>query len=119
MTDELLSPMVKPPDDHPYLASHDQMHNDYFLRPTTFCLWLCTAVAMTEVNTGKVTTVNDILGLGPSTVSLVSQLKNHKIITKCGRPLPQYKGGGLFSSSGEENVPSSAVPVLKFWGPKR
>jgi hypothetical protein len=114
MTDEFLSPMVKPPDDHPYLASHDQMHNDYFLRPTTFCLWLCTAVAMTEVNTGKVTTVNDILGLGPSTVSLVSQLKNHKIITKnvVGHCLSTKVGD--YSLLWGREVPSSAVPVLKF-----
>ncbi|CAL4982033.1 unnamed protein product [Urochloa decumbens] len=61
------------------------------------------------VNAGKVTTVDGILGLGPSSVSLVSQLKNHKIIAEnvIGHCLSTKGGGYLFF--GEESVPSSDV----------
>jgi hypothetical protein len=54
-------------------------------------------------------TVDGILGLGPSSVSLVSQLKNQKIITKnvIGHCLGTKGGGYLFL--GEENVPASGV----------
>ena len=60
-------------------------------------------------NAGKVMTVDGILGLGPSSVSLISQLKNQKIITKnvIGHCLSTKGGGYLFL--GEENVPASGV----------
>ncbi|TVU26195.1 hypothetical protein EJB05_28732, partial [Eragrostis curvula] len=56
---------------------------------------------------GKTTAVDGILGLGQSSVDLVSQLKDLKIITKnvIGHCFSTKGGGYLFF--GEDNVPSS------------
>ncbi|KAF8730950.1 hypothetical protein HU200_016825 [Digitaria exilis] len=93
MADKFSLPMAKSPTDHPDLAigcGHDQGEN-----------------------AGKVVTVDGILGLGPSSVSLVSQLKNHNIITNnvIGHCFSTKGGGYLFF--GKENVPSSDVT----WAP--
>ncbi|PUZ43989.1 hypothetical protein GQ55_8G051700 [Panicum hallii var. hallii] len=89
MTDKFSLPMAKASNDHPDLAigcGYDQ-----------------------GKNAGKIMTVDGTLGLGPSSVSLVSQLKNQKIITKnvIGHCLSTKGGGYLFF--GEENVPASDV----------
>ncbi|KAG2560742.1 hypothetical protein PVAP13_8KG082900 [Panicum virgatum] len=88
-TDKFSLPMAKASNDHPDLAigcGYDQ-----------------------GKNAGKVMTVDGILGLGPSSVSLISQLKNQKIITKnvIGHCLSTKGGGYLFF--GEENVPVSGL----------
>lgn len=86
------------------------LHNDYIFKASYFLFAALRSCGYDQgVNAGKVTTVDGILGLGPSSVSLVSQLKNHKIITKnvIGHYLSTKGGGFLFF--GEESVPSSDV----------